>query len=77
MGWWFALDAFGRRERVDGPVEQLWVSAGPRHIAVDRYFVVGGRRYEATADVFHRLRIGMVIHGEAGAGSDKLLRLEP
>lgn len=73
----FTLDAFGRRERVDGPVEQMWVSAGPRHVAVDRYFVVGGRRYEATADVFQRLRIGAVIHGEAGAGSGKLLRVGP
>ncbi len=73
----FSLDAFGRRERVDGPVERMWVSAGPRHVAVDRYFVVGGRRYEATADVFQRLRIGAVIHGEAGAGSGKLLHIGP
>jgi len=77
LGGWFALDAFGRRERVDGPVERIWVSAGPRHVAVDRYFMVGGRRYEATADVFRRLRIGTMIHGEAGAGSGKLLRVEP
>lgn len=53
------------------------MSAGPRHVAVDRYFVVGTRRYEATADVFQPLRIGTVIHGEAGAASGKLLWIEP
>lgn len=71
----FLQDAFLPRIRVEGAVERLDVQRGPRSIAVHRYVWVGGRRYEATADVFTRLRHGTWIRAEVGAGSGRLLSI--
>jgi hypothetical protein len=68
-------DAFLPRVAVQGSVDRLWESRGPRRIAVHRYLSVNGQTYEATYDVFRRLRTGDRIHAEAGAGSNVLLRI--
>ncbi len=69
----FLGDLFLPRILVEGPVEQLAVRSGPRSIAVHRYVSVGGRSYEVTYDVFTRLRHGVAIRAEAGAGSKMLV----
>ncbi len=74
--WWtsiFVRDALLPRVAVEGMVDRLWESSGPRSIAVHRY--LNGRMYEATYDVFRRLRRGDIINAEAGAGSNFLLRI--
>jgi hypothetical protein len=42
---------------------------------VHRYLSVNGQTFEATYDVFRRLRTGDRINAEAGAGSNVLLRI--
>ncbi len=72
--WWASLfirDAFLPRVAVQGSVDRLWESSGPRRIAVHRYLSVNGPTY----DVFRRLRTGDRINAEAGAGSNVLLRI--
>jgi hypothetical protein len=71
----FIRDAFLPRVAVQGSVDRLWESTGPRRIAVHRYLSVNGQTYEATYDVFRRLRTGDRINAEAGAGSNVLLRI--
>ncbi len=71
----FIRDAFLPRVAVQGSVDRLWESRGPRRIAVHRYLSVNGQTYEATYDVFHRLRTGDRINAEAAAGSNVLLRI--
>ncbi len=76
--WWtsvFVRDALLPRVAVEGTVDRLWESSGPRSIAVHRYLLVNGRTHEATYDVFRRLRRGDIINVEAGAGSNFLLRI--
>ncbi len=76
--WWaslFVRDAFLPRVAIQGSVDRLWESTGPRHLAVHRYLSVNGQTYEATYDVFRRLRTGDRINAEAGAGSNFLLRI--
>jgi hypothetical protein len=70
----FARDLFLSRIIVEGSVERFDVRSGPRRIAVHRYVFVSGRRYEVTYDVFTRLRPGVAIRAEIGAGSGTLLR---
>ncbi len=71
----FIRDAFLPRVAVQGRVDRLWESTGPRRIAVHRYLAVNGQTYETTYDVFHRLQTGDRINAEAGAGSNVLLRI--
>jgi len=71
----FVRDAFLPRVAVQGRVDRLWESTGPRRIAVHRYLAVNGRTYEATYDVFRRLQTGDSINAEAGQGSNFLLRI--
>ncbi len=71
----FIRDAFLPRVAVQGSVDRLWESSGPRRIAVHRYLSVNGQTFEATYDVFRRLRTGDRINAEAGAGSNVLLRI--
>lgn len=71
----FVRDAFLPRVVVHGRVDRLWESTGPRRIAVHRYLSINGQTYEATYDVFRRLRTGDRINAEAGAGSNVLLRI--
>lgn len=72
----FFLDTFAPRTVIDGRVEQLWITSGPRQLAVHRYAIVDGRSFQVPADVFARLQRGDVIHGEIGAGSQTLLALD-
>ncbi len=76
--WWtsvFVRDALLPRVAVEGTVDRLWESSGPRSIAVHRYLLVNGRTHEATYDVFRRLRRGDIINVEAGAGSNFVLHI--
>ena len=76
--WWaslFVRDAFLPWVAVQERVDRLWESTGPRRIAVHRYLSVNGQTFEATDDVFRRLRTGDRINAEAGAGSNFLLRI--
>lgn len=69
-------DLFLPRIVLEGSVDQLDVRSGSRSIAVHRYVLVGGRWYQVPYDVFMRLRPGIAIRGEIGAGSGMLLNVK-